>query len=148
MRQTKKGVVLMKIRTLLQSFLLTAGLLLGGTSAALADHAHSTVASSGDYHSLSHDNRGAGHTSQWSSGHHNPGSSHLGYRGEHREKHRPNQHDNYGHGLRWHCGKHDGHGDGRDHKVQWQHGKYDGRDYTGHKEHRSRYGGFGYTGRS
>lgn len=162
----------MKTSTLVQSSLLAASLLLGGTSAVHADRAHSTMPSGGHYHSLPHDKRSSGHTSQWSSGHHKPGGAYFSDHGEHHGKHNPKRHENhrqangYDQGRRWQHGKHDGWGDGRDHKGQWQygkhngrgegrdhkdywqHGKYDGRDDAGHKEYRSRFGGIGYTGRS
>jgi hypothetical protein len=144
----------MKTSTLLQSFLLAAGLLLGGTSAVHADRAHATIPSGGYYHSHQHDGRSSGHTPQWYSGHHHPGRANLSHHGKYYGKHNLNHHENrhqghgYGHGGHRQYGKHDGRGYGRDHKGHWQHGTYDTRYDAGRKGHRTRSGSIGYTGRS
>jgi hypothetical protein len=144
----------MKISTLLQSSLLAAGLLLGGTSAVHADRAHATIPSGGHNHSVRDDGRSYGHTPQRFSGHHIPGRAYLSDHGKHYGKHKLKHHENHGQGHgygqegRWKYGKHDGRGYGRDHKGHWQHGTCDARYDAGRKGHRTRSGGIGYTGRS
>ncbi|MGD8630391.1 MAG: hypothetical protein PVG72_06625 [Gammaproteobacteria bacterium] len=159
----------MKTATLLQSFLLAAGLMLGGIPAVQADRPHSDAPAHGNYHNLQHNKHGSGHTPWWSSsrhGKHNPKNhgnhgrdNGLRYRhwlhdrhGDHGDRHKYGDslwHDRHdGHGDRWKHGKYDGHDDGHDHKDYKKHGKREGWDDAGRKGHRSRSSGIRYTGRS
>jgi len=138
----------MKSSTLLQSFLLSAGLMLGGIPAVHADHAYTIVPSGSYLYNLLNDNYSPGQTPWWSSSQHNPGSGHFcnqeTYSQGHHENHgRGDGHDHRDH---WQHGKYDGRGAGHDHRDHRQHGKYDGRgdghDHRDHRQH-SKYDGRG-----
>ena len=117
----------MKTGTLLQSFLLAAGLVLGGIPAVQADHAYPGNPGGGKYHHLLKDKHSHGHAPWWSSSYH----------GKHDPKHHVNQCNSRDHDHRpWHYDRHDAHGDRHDHGGYWKHGKYDGRgDWYGHGDH-------------
>jgi hypothetical protein len=165
----------MKTGTLLQSFLLTAGLVLGGISAAEAHNQYSGNPGNGKYHHLPSYKSNSGHTPWWSSSRHdNHAPEHHWKHGKssiNNHDHRPlDKHDRHGdrydrkdhwkhgkydghgdrrdHGDRMKRGKYDGHGDGRDHKGHRQYNKREGRADAGRKEQRFRPAGIGYTGRS
>jgi hypothetical protein len=152
----------MKTGTLLQSFLLTAGLILGGIPTVQADYAYSGKPGSGKYHHFQNDRRSSGHTPWWSSSHHgkhNPErhwqNGKYDSRGDRHDRGNHWKHgkydgrgDRHDHGDHWKHGKYDGRGHGRDRKDIWQHGRHDGRGDAGRKGQRSRSAGIGYTGRS
>lgn len=156
----------MKSSTLLQSFLLTAGLMVGSIPATQADQAYTIVPSSFLYNLL-HDNDDPGLTPWWSSSQYNPGSRHYCKQGKHSPGHHgnPGRGNGYGHTGHWNHGKYDSRGDGHDRRDHWhgkydghfdghkhkghkQHGKHDARNDSGRKDHRSSARGIGYTGRS
>ena len=155
----------MKSSTLIQTFLLATGLMLGGISVAHADRPHSTNPGKGHPHHVQHESHGYGHTPWWAF------NRHKEYSHKHQGKHAGSSHDH----SRWQSGWRDSHGD------HWKHGKYDGRDVRHHdgnhwkhgkhegrgdgrdrkdhrwhdrhddaarKGHRSRSASIGYTGRS
>ena len=105
----------MKTSTLLHSCLLTAGLMLGGTSAVQADNAYSIILRGGDFHYPVHDYHSCRHTSGWHAGHSHDRGNHYG----HHEKYHGKPHKKH-HGSH---GREGGHRDG----GRWQHGKLDNR---------------------
>jgi len=123
----------MKTSTLLQSSLLAAGLLLGGTSAVHADSAYPIILHGGNFHPYSHDYHSCKHTPGWHTGHRHD-------RGYHFDQHwKPHGKHNKGH--------HGDHGQGDWHDYR-RHGKHDDRNDGGRHGQQSRSAGIGYTGRS
>ena len=165
----------MKTGILLQSFLLAAGLTLGGIPAVQADRPHSDAPGHANHHNVQHHKHGSGHTPWWSSsrhGKHNPknhknhgrdkGLEYSHWLSDRHHGH-GDRHDHDGHGWHgkydgygnrhnqgdhWWHGKHDGLDNRHDRKGHRQHGKHAGRDNAGRKGIRSRSAGIGYTGRS
>jgi hypothetical protein len=130
----------MKTGTLLQSFLLAAGLILGGISAVQAHSDYSSNPGNGKYHHFQHDKRSSGHTPWWSSSYHGNHRKSSGHDHNHWQYGRHDGHgDGRDHGDHWKYGKRDGHGDRNDHGDRWKHGKYDGRgDGRDHKDYKDR----------
>ena len=83
----------MKSSTLLQSFLLAAGLMLGGTSAVLADSVYGHSLRCGDYHSSAHNYRCCRHKAAWHNGHRHDRGHHYDHYGKPRGKHHKGHHD-------------------------------------------------------
>ncbi|HYQ72017.1 MAG TPA: hypothetical protein VET88_08835 [Gammaproteobacteria bacterium] len=108
----------MKTSTLLQSCLLTAGLLLGSASAVQAGSPYSHSLRGGDFHTSAHNHRCCSrHKTSWHAGHRHDRGHHYGHYGKPKGIHHKGHHDSRD---RW--SRHRDRSDRRYGKIDGRHG--------------------------